>query len=576
MQFYAKNLTAEQLAEASAYMTWLTPDDGGSGLSAGAIAGITVGCAVAAAAAAAAVFLLVKRRHRPSVTDAEAAIRVLKVRPAGPWHLLHGAVAPAPATWRACCSRAYPQPPGAHTSLARPRSQPLHPLPVATLQDADHPCALDAKGLASLAGGSGTKGSGSGTGKASPSSSAFDSLSDLSRHTSTEVLAMDLGKEWRVDVSQVGELSARAVRTQRAELGRAGACSGCTGGAAAGVWRRPGPQYNVTTPSGTAQVRNGQGGQPNQAGRRLPGRRVQGAPAHAALPLPRCPACDALLPLLAWACLPAPRCPACPPSCAALLPCCPTRLHRTHGCRVPHACLQAMLNGCEPVAVKVGCLGLGMAMCCAPPAAGLRGPRSPPPPPRPQVVPLTGGSAHGSAGSASADGSAAGSTAAFLHEARMLHGLRHRCIVQLAGVALAGDKALLIMELMPAGDLFKALNMRDRSGERVFGWARKGKRVALDVASALAFLHHRRVMHFDVKVRWGGGRGCAGQLQERLRAEGCGGRLRGGRRDCPPMQPSDALQCLRGSRWPRHAHGSSQLTRCAPAPPATPLCRPAT
>ena len=115
-----------------------------------------------------------------------------------------------------------------------------------------------------------------------------------------------------------------------------------------------------------------------------------------------------------------------------------------------------------------------------------------------QVVPLVGGMWSGSSSGASAGTS----PSAFLHEARMLHGLRHRCIVQLAGVALtkAHDKALLIMELLPGGDLFKALNLRDRNGQRVFAWARKGKRVALDVASALAFLHNRRVMHFDVKV----------------------------------------------------------------------------
>lgn len=116
-----------------------------------------------------------------------------------------------------------------------------------------------------------------------------------------------------------------------------------------------------------------------------------------------------------------------------------------------------------------------------------------------QVVPLSGSMRPGG----SAGGSAGTSPAAFLHEARMLHGLRHRCIVQLAGVALtkAQDKALLIMELLPGGDLFKALNLRDRSSNRVFGWACKGKRVALDVASALAFLHNRRVMHYDLKVR---------------------------------------------------------------------------
>lgn len=83
VQFYAKDLTREELAEASAYMTWLDSADGSGGsggLSAGAIAGIAVGSAVAVAAAAAAAVFMVQRRRRPPVTDTEAAIRVLKVK----------------------------------------------------------------------------------------------------------------------------------------------------------------------------------------------------------------------------------------------------------------------------------------------------------------------------------------------------------------------------------------------------------------------------------------------------------------------------------------------------------------
>lgn len=83
VQFYAKDLSGEELAEAPFYMTWLDSADGSGGsggLSAGAIAGIAVGSAVAVAAAAAAAVFMVQRRRRPPVTDAEAAIRVLKVR----------------------------------------------------------------------------------------------------------------------------------------------------------------------------------------------------------------------------------------------------------------------------------------------------------------------------------------------------------------------------------------------------------------------------------------------------------------------------------------------------------------
>ena len=79
VQFYAKDLTAEELAEASSYMTWLNQDSS-SGLSGGAIAGIAVGSAVAVVVVAAAAFLVVQRRRRAPVTDAEAAMRVFKVR----------------------------------------------------------------------------------------------------------------------------------------------------------------------------------------------------------------------------------------------------------------------------------------------------------------------------------------------------------------------------------------------------------------------------------------------------------------------------------------------------------------
>lgn len=98
MQFYAKYLTEDQLAEAAAFMPWLNPENGGTGLSSGAIAGIVVGSVVGTAAVAAAVFLLVKRRRRPPVTDAEAAIRVLKVRRLAspvPAAWVQGAAAPA-------------------------------------------------------------------------------------------------------------------------------------------------------------------------------------------------------------------------------------------------------------------------------------------------------------------------------------------------------------------------------------------------------------------------------------------------------------------------------------------------
>lgn len=52
------------------------------------------------------------------------------------------------------------------------------------------------------------------------------------------------------------------------------------------------------------------------------------------------------------------------------------------------------------------------------------------------------------------------------------------------------------------GDLWRILDKdRDRT---VFGWYRRGKQVALDVASGLHYLHSHRIVHFDLKVREGG------------------------------------------------------------------------
>ncbi|KAL4421859.1 hypothetical protein ABPG77_001341 [Micractinium sp. CCAP 211/92] len=91
-------------------------------------------------------------------------------------------------------------------------------------------------------------------------------------------------------------------------------------------------------------------------------------------------------------------------------------------------------------------------------------------------------------------------TAAFLHEARMLRSLRHRNVVHLVGVALHGDKAMVLTEFMEGRDLFSMLPAKDKSGVRAFSWYKRGKRVALDVAAALAYLHNKRVMHFDIKA----------------------------------------------------------------------------
>ncbi|GAB4822994.1 hypothetical protein N2152v2_010040 [Parachlorella kessleri] len=90
---------------------------------------------------------------------------------------------------------------------------------------------------------------------------------------------------------------------------------------------------------------------------------------------------------------------------------------------------------------------------------------------------------------------------AFLREASILWQLRHPNIVGLSGVSIQGDKGYLLMELMEGGSLQARLNQeaRDGSGERMFGWYRSGKQVALNIARGLHYLHSMNATHFDLK-----------------------------------------------------------------------------
>ena len=75
-------------------------------------------------------------------------------------------------------------------------------------------------------------------------------------------------------------------------------------------------------------------------------------------------------------------------------------------------------------------------------------------------------------------------------------------------------RLMLVTEFMAGGDLFTAL-AKDRSEPRRFSWSREpfshnpqfpvkinglNKRIALDLARGVAFLHSRHIVHFDVKV----------------------------------------------------------------------------
>ncbi|KAI7838770.1 hypothetical protein COHA_007387 [Chlorella ohadii] len=89
----------------------------------------------------------------------------------------------------------------------------------------------------------------------------------------------------------------------------------------------------------------------------------------------------------------------------------------------------------------------------------------------------------------------------FVTEARMLHQLRHPNVVGFAGVTFHGStRGVVLMELCEGRDLHSALQVRAAgSQERLFSWGRRGKRVALDVAKAMNFLHQNNVVHMDIK-----------------------------------------------------------------------------
>jgi hypothetical protein len=94
-----------------------------------------------------------------------------------------------------------------------------------------------------------------------------------------------------------------------------------------------------------------------------------------------------------------------------------------------------------------------------------------------------------------------GAEAAFHREAAILkHVNRDRNIVQLYGTSrLAGNRMLLVMELMEGGDLRRRLSNPTTSEE--LQWHRQGKAVALDIARGLTALHAVNVVHRDIKSK---------------------------------------------------------------------------
>ncbi|EFN56522.1 hypothetical protein CHLNCDRAFT_144136 [Chlorella variabilis] len=82
-------------------------------------------------------------------------------------------------------------------------------------------------------------------------------------------------------------------------------------------------------------------------------------------------------------------------------------------------------------------------------------------------------------------GGGAANREAFVTEAVRLHQLRHPAVVGFVGVALSGSRGILLLEMCEGRDLALNLRAAGGSGQRVFGWHRRGKRAAFDLARAL-------------------------------------------------------------------------------------------
>ncbi|BDA51135.1 probable serine/threonine-protein kinase STY8 at C-terminar half [Coccomyxa sp. Obi] len=99
---------------------------------------------------------------------------------------------------------------------------------------------------------------------------------------------------------------------------------------------------------------------------------------------------------------------------------------------------------------------------------------------------------------------------AFRREIFILRSCHDRNIVQFIGACLQEGQTILVQEYMENGDLFHAI-AEDTQSKR-FGWYRErlpngrlapatgmARRIALDIARGLFFLHSRKVVHFDLK-----------------------------------------------------------------------------
>ncbi|KAL4458216.1 hypothetical protein ABPG75_013081 [Micractinium tetrahymenae] len=79
-------------------------------------------------------------------------------------------------------------------------------------------------------------------------------------------------------------------------------------------------------------------------------------------------------------------------------------------------------------------------------------------------------------------------------EAAMLKRLRHPNVVGFQGICVTEQRGILLMDFCAGRDLDAVMHAQSRAS----GYGR-GRKVAEDVASGLAYLHHSRILHLDLK-----------------------------------------------------------------------------
>jgi serine/threonine protein kinase len=79
-----------------------------------------------------------------------------------------------------------------------------------------------------------------------------------------------------------------------------------------------------------------------------------------------------------------------------------------------------------------------------------------------------------------------------LQEVLLLQHLRHPHIIGYFGLSLTANKGVLLLEYAEGRDLHSALQLTAAgTNERLFGWRRRGRRVAYEVAKGLNYLHSK-------------------------------------------------------------------------------------